>query len=511
MDDMLYPSFVSSKATSRHFKFDEIGDVFVRELDLSNVTLRLRDERGKDDSEHVIAKLTGTTMETLRQCLLQNNPTLLSLRDRDGGISKVKVSLKYIPVKMKLDASESFNNMGTLRVSIRDGQDLPAADRSGKSDPYCKFELNGKDVYKTKTIKKTLNPVWNEDFEVPIPSRTAAKFKVRVYDWDFGDSADFLGAADINLEALEPYAQKEFKPRLDGKSGTVRMTLLFKPNYVTRSRQGSSTFSGTFATPSKIVTGVAGAPIKGVGMVGGGVAKGASFIKHGFKSKKKAGDSNGSADTDEFSSSDAIATPAPAGTSDGNSPVNSVSPANLGPPQTPTAATAHARSRSFGSHSLVSLTGRPGTAESGLATITIISASGYPPSANVRAHIKQVTPKGTKEVYKTKAIKAASGEVQWESEVLKSHCSADTQFLVQVKAHSTFGSDDDLGEGLFFVDDSGSGSEKTVKAGNGNVVLRTNFTHSDAASSKNSPKSNGVRRGFLSKREPRVDRAASPT
>ena len=52
---------------------------------------------------------------------------------------------------MKLDPSESINNMGTLRVDILDGQDLPAADRSGKSDPYCKFELNGKEAYKTKT------------------------------------------------------------------------------------------------------------------------------------------------------------------------------------------------------------------------------------------------------------------------------------------------------------------------------------------------------------------------
>jgi hypothetical protein len=45
-----------------------VGDVFVRELDLSNVTLRLRDD------EHVIAKLTGSTLDTLRQCLVSYNP-----------------------------------------------------------------------------------------------------------------------------------------------------------------------------------------------------------------------------------------------------------------------------------------------------------------------------------------------------------------------------------------------------------------------------------------------------
>ena len=52
---------------------------------------------------------------------------------------------------MELDPSESMNNMGKLRVDVLDATDLPSADRNGYSDPYCLFELNGKDVFKTKT------------------------------------------------------------------------------------------------------------------------------------------------------------------------------------------------------------------------------------------------------------------------------------------------------------------------------------------------------------------------
>lgn len=95
---------------------------------------------------------------------LQNNPTILKLKDDEGRINSVKVSLKYIPVKMTLDPSESINNMGKLRVDVLDASDLPSADRNGFSDPYCKFELNGKDVFKTKVQKKTLHPAWNEFF-----------------------------------------------------------------------------------------------------------------------------------------------------------------------------------------------------------------------------------------------------------------------------------------------------------------------------------------------------------
>ena len=88
---------------------------------------------------------------------------------------------------MKLEARESIENMGTLRVEVVDGENLPAADRNGKSDPYCVFELNGEKVFKTQTQKKTLHPVWNESFEVQIPSRVGANFKVRVFDWDLAN------------------------------------------------------------------------------------------------------------------------------------------------------------------------------------------------------------------------------------------------------------------------------------------------------------------------------------
>src|SRR5207247_2642962 len=73
---------------------------------------------------------------------------------------------------------------------------------------------------------------------------------------------------------------------LDGKSGTVRLRMLFRPDYVMRKRVGSS----TLAAPTRIMTTVAGAPIKGgvavVGAVGHGVGKGASFLKRGLLGKR---------------------------------------------------------------------------------------------------------------------------------------------------------------------------------------------------------------------------------
>ncbi|KAL5320922.1 hypothetical protein ACEPPN_011732 [Leptodophora sp. 'Broadleaf-Isolate-01'] len=506
IDDMAFPSYSSSKIKSRKATIDEIGDCFVRELDFSRITLRIR-EKGelkgdaKKDKEDIIAKLTGNTLDTLKQCL--NNPTILKLKDDQGQVCSIKVSLKYIPVKMQLDPSESMNNMGKLRVDVLDASDLPSADRNGYSDPYCLFDLNGKEVFKTKVQKKTLHPAWNEYFEVDVASRTAAKFTCKVFDWDFADKADSLGNADINLDLLDPFKAQEYNLTLDGKSGNVRLRLLFRPDYVTRSRQGSSTFSGTFATPGKIVTGVAGAPIKGVGFAAHGVGKGASFIRHGFKSKKKEEETNGA----EMEAEDAKF--ANGGGSGGlrrasNLPppsANSESPVT--PPGTALGVPGHNRTKSFGQSSMHSTIQGGSSAPTGTASFTILSASGFPPSSNVMVYMKQLGTK-PKTIHKTEHIKSASGTVTFndKKESFKCACSADTQFQIQVKGHNTFGSDDDLGEGLFFVDESGTGLEKSVKAGSGQVVLKSNFVLNPIIENgDNSPRSTsgGLRKGLLGK------------
>ena len=427
----------------------------------------------------------------------QYKPTELVLKGTDGSTNKITVSLKYLPVKMQLDPSESINNMGTLRVDVLDATDLPAADRNGYSDPYCKFELNGKDIYKTKVQKKTLHPAWNEFFECPINSRTAAKFRVRVMDWDFGDKADFLGEASINLDLLDPFKPKEVVLALDGKSGDLRLKLLFKPDYVMRSRQGSSTFSGTFAAPGKVI----GAPVKGVGIVGGavggGVLKGASFLRHGFKSKKDHRDA--SIDISESVEEEPMTNGESMGTPQRAIPFIET---NSSTPQTPTL---HKRTKSISGASIASGVGKAGGApEGGTATFMIMSASGFPSTAKIQVHVKQLSSKGSKEVHKTKSIKSPTGEVEWERESFSVSCPADTQFQVQVKDDKLFGGDG-LGEALFFVDDSVEGSEKIVKVGEGEVTLRTAFLQAEEGlqSSPRAPQ----RKSFLSKRDKDLPRS----
>ncbi|GEM08900.1 tricalbin [Rhodotorula toruloides] len=279
MDGGYWPCFSTERSRSAHNTWDEIGEVLIRELDFSTITLALNDAE-KDTREDILAKLQIDMNDFLENTL--DKPYTFTLLPTEGHSSRSTITImsKYIPVDMQILPRESVNNSGVIRVDVLDARGLTSADRNGKSDPYAVFELNGERVHKTEVVKKSLAPVWNEKFEMQVPSREAAKFVVEVHDWDRVGASDKLGRAQIDLRDIEPFEPAERTVQLSDfknasqTAGTIRIRMVFQPGFIYRSRKATSTFSaGRIGT-----TLGGGAMAVGGGIVGAGGAVGKAGV-----------------------------------------------------------------------------------------------------------------------------------------------------------------------------------------------------------------------------------------
>ncbi|KAI4584576.1 hypothetical protein MJG53_007855 [Ovis ammon polii x Ovis aries] len=132
--------------------------------------------------------------------------------------------------KQLADKSRKINTAGTsnadvplaepgmyqLDITLRRGQSLAARDRGGyadaaggyleesqgTSDPYVKFKIGRKEVFRSKIIHKNLNPVWEEKACLLVDHLREPLY-IKVFDYDFGLQDDFMGSAFLDLTQLE--------------------------------------------------------------------------------------------------------------------------------------------------------------------------------------------------------------------------------------------------------------------------------------------------------------------
>jgi len=114
-----------------------------------------------------------------------------------GPQSSLKVKVEMLPPLLP-DAPPVSEPGSRLKVTILSATGLRAADwgfmGGGKSDPFCRCEIRDKPEFKfeTRHINKTLDPVWNEEHELPVYAQ-GDDLDFQVFDYDRGSAADLLG------------------------------------------------------------------------------------------------------------------------------------------------------------------------------------------------------------------------------------------------------------------------------------------------------------------------------
>lgn len=97
------------------------------------------------------------------------------------------------------DQRGDHKNMGlVLRVTVMKGRNLAPKDKSGTSDPYLVLTL-GDAKEATSAVSKTLNPEWNQTFELPVTEADSALLEAVCWDKD-RFKKDYMGEFDVMLE-----------------------------------------------------------------------------------------------------------------------------------------------------------------------------------------------------------------------------------------------------------------------------------------------------------------------
>ncbi|KAL5157811.1 C2 and GRAM domain-containing protein [Glycine soja] len=129
-----------------------------------------------------------------------------------------------------------------LVVRVIEAKNLPPTDPNGLSDPYVRLQL-GKHRFRTKVIKKCLNPKWDEEFSFRVDDLNE-ELVISVMDEDKFFNDDFVGQLKVPISivfeeeikslgtawySLQPKSKKS----KNKESGEIRLSIYFLQNNAT--------------------------------------------------------------------------------------------------------------------------------------------------------------------------------------------------------------------------------------------------------------------------------------
>lgn len=117
---------------------------------------------------------------------------------------------------------------GVVRIGVIEAKELIKMDsalKGGAADPYINIEI-GAQVFRTKTCKNTLNPVWNEVYDAFVDNDEGQEITMQMYDEEKASKDAKMGTLEIDITSVARHGKRDLWLPLDGvKSGIVHLNL----------------------------------------------------------------------------------------------------------------------------------------------------------------------------------------------------------------------------------------------------------------------------------------------
>lgn len=151
----------------------------------------------------------------------------------------IQADFRFFPVlegrKLEDGTMESppESNTGIARLTVEQAKDLDGTKSlMGQINPYAVLLLNGKEIHKTRKLKRTNNPIWdNGSKEFLVTDRKAARLGLVLKDDREIASDPILGTYQIKLDDMLQLMEKgqEWYNLAGAKTGRAKLMLQWKP------------------------------------------------------------------------------------------------------------------------------------------------------------------------------------------------------------------------------------------------------------------------------------------
>lgn len=245
--------------SSEPYSSNECGDFVSAQINLSSVRIEIGAFSTKEDAvydnvatdfkaekefvEH--DKYAGEITIPCKELITDANLQPKEYSVANG--AKLSLQVRFFPLPGLLaEPVEDISQNGVIEINLLRADGVRSADSNGFSDPYTAFYLNNEagKVFKSKTIKETLNPVWNESFRFSVKDYKNSFVKAMVMDWDMGNKDDFLGGYRFDFSELTPLEWKDYSVNLENIKktkdnnrihdvpGTLHLRIRFSPGHL---------------------------------------------------------------------------------------------------------------------------------------------------------------------------------------------------------------------------------------------------------------------------------------